>query len=64
MFNFNFFIMKKDYVSLKVQTVEVQLSDCIAGSNSPVKSVTGVSSTSEADGLNPATGHGVKFSAW
>ena len=25
--------MKKDYVNLKMQVVEVQLSDCIAGSN-------------------------------
>ena len=25
--------MKKNYVSLKLQVVEVQLSDCIAGSN-------------------------------
>ena len=24
--------MKKDYVNLKVQVIEVQLSDCIAGS--------------------------------
>lgn len=57
--------MKKDYVSLKVQVIEVQLSDCIAGScRSTIKAVKGVSSTSEADGLNPATGHGVKFTAW
>ena len=27
-----FVIMKKKYVSLKMQVVEVQLSDCIAGS--------------------------------
>ena len=48
--------MKKDYVNLKVQVVEVQLSDCIAGSVGPqVKE-----GTMEVDEVNGRA----MFSAW
>ena len=55
--------MKKDYVSLKVQVIEVQLSDCIAGSGTTNDAVTGISTTSEADGLGGGNKQAT-FSAW
>ena len=37
--NFNFLVMKKNYVKPTMEIVEVQLSDCIAGSGSTKVSI-------------------------
>ena len=55
---FNFFIMKKDYVNLNVQVVDVQLSDCIAGSMTiddakPFNIEAGTTLNQEIDGTVP-----------
>ena len=53
--------MKKKYVNLKIQVVNVQLSDCIAGST-PVSIRNGVYSAHEIDGTKGAKDN--IFSKW
>ena len=54
--------MKKNYVNLNVQVVEVQLSDCIAGSVPPVSVMSGMTENNEVDA---AFGRStVRFEAW
>ena len=53
--------MKKEYVNLKVQVIEVQLSDCIAGSAPTSKVLGGVSVNHEVG----VQGNGVvRFGGW
>lgn len=57
--------MKKDYVNLKVQVIEVQLSDCIAGSIPVLRNTKGRSSIHEVDLSNKGISEGgVTFSGW
>lgn len=54
-----FVIMKKKYVSLKMQVVEVQLSDCIAGSsNFTVRE--GTTDITEINNMNGS----ISFGTW
>ena len=54
--------MKKEYVNMEVQVVDIQLSDCIAGSNTQVKIQAGSSEVDEVDGTE--SGSFTKFSPW
>ena len=54
-----FVIMKKKYVSLKMQVVEVQLSDCIAGSSN----FTVTEGTTDITEINNGNG-GISFGTW
>ena len=49
--NLKIFIMKRDYVNLKVQVIEVQLSDCIAGSGQQVNVQRGTTLKVEVNGV-------------
>lgn len=51
--------MKKKYVSLKVQVVEVQLSDCIAGSSN----FTVTEGTTDITEINNMNGK-ISFGTW
>ena len=57
--------MKKEYVNLNVQVVDVQLSDCIAGSHSsdarPFEIDPGKTLNQEIDGTTP---NSVFFETW
>lgn len=55
--------MKKEFVSLTLQVVDVQLSDCIAGSEVNVQ--TGQTIINEIDGSGLGSGDGVvSFDKW
>lgn len=54
-----FVIMKKKYVSLKMQVVEVQLSDCIAGSSN----FTVTEGTTDITEINNMNGS-ISFDTW
>lgn len=58
--------MKKKYVNLNVEVVDVQLSDCIAGSKRPVGLTRGTSVLSECDATSEdeATEGGMIFKPW
>ena len=51
--------MKKDYVSLNVQVVDVQLSDCIAGSSN----FTVTEGTTDITEVNSMNGK-ITFGSW
>lgn len=53
--------MKKDYVSLNVQVVDVQLSDCIAGSISDFSVKEGTTDITE---INNVGGSSISFGSW
>lgn len=57
--------MKKEYVSLSLKIVDVQLSDCIAGSNDPVSIQSGTTGFDELDTSGLGSGNGsADFGTW
>lgn len=55
--------MKKDYVSLKMQVVDVQLSDCIAGSIGPNSDFSVTEGSTDITEINN-TGGSINFGTW